>query len=257
MAFVDIVDAIFNPVFGWLLNIPPILAILILSLLLGLFSTVLQKYLTNQAKMRRIKNDTKKMQKQMREHQKKGETDKVLKVQQQLMPIQMDMMKESFRPLLVTMVPFLLIFFWLSNHFAFYPVQPGESFPVSAEFGSGASGEVTLSVPESFTLDEATKQVVDGEAAWMVSGPEGKHAIQLSYAGATFSRNVLITEARSYEPPVEQFDGPVQSITIGNKKLLPLGDGFNLFGWKPGWIFYYILFSIPISLGFKKLLNVV
>ncbi len=255
--FQSIVDTVLTPVFGWLLRIPSIVAILFLSLLLGLVSTLLQKYLTDQAKMRRLKDDTKKLQKQMKDAQKKGEHDKMLKAQQKMMPIQMDLLRESFKPLLWTMVPFLLIFFWLSVHFAFLPVEPGVPFTVTAAFEDGVSGNATLSVPEGFTVDEPTKAISNGAAVWTVKGPEGEHDLTLHYAGADFTRSVLVTHEREYLPPVQQLHGSVQSITIGNAKLLPLGPGFNLFGWQPSWIFYYIILSIPISLGLKKLLRVV
>ena len=39
-------------------------------------------------------------------------------------------------------------------------------------------------------------------------------------------------------------------------KLAPLGP-VSLFGWRPGWIAVYILFSIPISILLRKALNVV
>ena len=257
MAFQEIIDAALNPIFGWLLNIPPILAILFLSLLLGLLSILLQKYMTDQAKMKRLKEDTKKYQKQIKEAQKKKDQKKMMKIQQKMMPLQMSLMKESFKPLLVTMIPFLIIFFWLSNHFAFYPIVPDEPFTVTAEFEEGLGGEATLSVPEQLSLTEPTKQVEDGVATWTLVGPPGRYTLELAYAGATVSREVLITEEREYVQPEKPLSGSVESFNVNNKKLLPAGNGFALFGWKPGWIFWYILFSIPISLGLKKLLGVV
>lgn len=255
MAVQEIIDLVLNPVFGWLLNLPPILAILILSVVLGLVSILAQKYMTDQAKMRRLKSDTKKLQKQMKEAQKAKEQDKMMKVQQKLMPIQLDMMKETFKPLLLTMVPFLIIFLWLGNHFAFLPIEPGEQFTVTAEFEEGLSGQAALA-SETLDIGNGTKQIEGGVVAWTASGPAGKHDLTLSFAGAEVTRQVLITENREYVPPQKVLDGPVREFNVNNAKLLPLGQGFNLFGWRPGWIFYYIIFSIPISLGIKKLLNV-
>lgn len=255
MSFQSIVDAVLDPVLGWALNIPSIWAILILSVVLGAASTLLQKYMTDQAKMKRLKNDTKKLQKQMKELQKEGKQDKMMKVQQKIMPIQMQLMKESFKPLLVTMIPFLLVFFWLSSHFAYYPLEPGEPFTVTAQFAEGAGGEATLVVPEELSVDNATKIVQDGMTSWTLQGPVGKYNLTLKYSGGEFQRDVLITNEREYVAPEKQFSGVVESFDAGNTKLLPLGD-FSLFGWRPGWIFYYILFSIPVSLLLKKLLNV-
>jgi uncharacterized membrane protein (DUF106 family) len=251
------IDTVFNPIFGWMLNIPPILAIIILATLLALISTLLQKYLTDQAKMKRLRDDTKKYQEQMKKLRQKPE--EMMKVQQKVLPIQMELMKESFKPLLVTLIPFLLIFFWLSNHFAYHQIQPNQPFVVSATFEEGITGNATLS-GEGLQIEQPTQAVQqkddEGYAKWVVKGPPGEHKLDLSFAGATISRDVLISNDRIYETPIMPKRGTVTAFNIENKKLEPLGN-FNIFGWHPGWIFYYIVLSIPLSLLLKKVLNVV
>ncbi len=255
MTLIQMVDTVLNPVLGWLLVIPPIIAILFLSVVLGLINTLLQKYMTDQAKMKRLKDDTKKLQAKIKSLQKEKKMDEAMSVQQKLMPIQMSLMKESFKPLVVTMVPFLVVFFWLANHFAFLPILPGEPFTVTAGFAQGSGGTATLS-SDGLTIEEPAQPIENGKATWTVSGPEGRHPLTITYAGATFTRDVLITRERAYEQPQKSMRGAVTSFTVNNKKLLPLGS-FSLFGWQPGWIFYYILASIPVSLLFKKLFKVV
>ncbi|HIH24978.1 TPA: DUF106 domain-containing protein [Candidatus Woesearchaeota archaeon] len=253
--FQAFVDMIFNPVFGWLLDVPSLLAIVFLASLLALISTLLQKYLTDQAKMKRLRDDTKKYQEQMK--RLREDPEKLLKVQQKVMPIQMELMKESFKPLLVTLVPFLLVFFWLSSHFAYFPIEPNTPFTVSATFEEGVGGVAVLGGASVLTIDSPERNVKDGAASWVVKGPAGEHYLNLTFAGATFERKVLITDERAYLQPQMPLSGTVKSFDVGNKKLTPLGDGFSLFGWHPGWIFYYILLSIPLSLLLKKLLKVV
>jgi uncharacterized membrane protein (DUF106 family) len=256
--FQAVIDAIFNPVFGWMLNIPPILAIIILATILALVSTLLQKYLTDQAKMRRLRDDTKKYQEQMKKV--KDDPAKMMKIQEKIMPIQIDLMKESFKPLLVTLIPFLLVFFWLSNHFAYHQIQPDQPFTVSATFEEGVGGEATLSSP-TLKIENPTQAIQqrdgdDGIGKWIVTGPEGEHELVLSLGPINVSRTVLVTKERMYETPIMPRRGTVTSFNVENEKLVPLG-GFNIFGWHPGWIFYYIIFSIPLSLLLKKLLDVV
>jgi uncharacterized membrane protein (DUF106 family) len=251
--FQGIIDAVFNPVFGWLLHTPPILALLILATLLAVVSTLLQKYLTDQAKMRRLRDDTKRYQEQMKKLKDKPE--EMMKVQQKMLPLQMDLMKESFKPLLVSMLPFLLIFFWLSSHFAFLPILPGQEFTVTATFADGVGGSATLA-STTLVIPGAVQVVKDGAAQWTLTGSGGTHDLTLEFSGATYNRKVLITNEPKYETPVMPLRGSVTSFDVGNKKLTPL-DGFSLFGWHPGWIFYYILFSIPLSLLLKKWMKVV
>jgi uncharacterized membrane protein (DUF106 family) len=253
--FQAFIDMIFNPVFGWMLHIPPILAIITLASVLALISTLLQKFLTDQAKMKRLRDDTKKYQEQMK--RLREDPEKMMKVQQKVLPIQMELMKESFKPLLVTLIPFLFVFFWLSSHFAYFPVEPNTPFVVSATFEKGITGNATLSAPDTFTIESPVQTVQDGVVKWVVKGPAGEHNLSLSFAGAEFHRTVLITADREYIQPQLPLSGTVTSFNVENKKLTPLGDSFNMFGWHPGWIFYYIVLSIPLSLILKKVFDVV
>lgn len=255
--FQTVIDAAFNPIFGWLLNIPPILAIILLASILALVSTLLQKYLTDQAKMRRLRDDTKKMQEQMKKV--KDDPAKLMKIQEKIMPIQLELMKESFKPLLVSLIPFLLVFFWLSNHFAFHNIEPNTPFVVSATFEEGINGNAEL-YSETLQITDAMQAVKqdedEGVAKWVVKGAAGEHDIVLGFMGANITRKVLISEDRVYETPQMPRRGTVTSFNVENDRLVPLG-AFNMFGWHPGWIFYYIIFSIPLSLLLKKLLDVV
>jgi uncharacterized membrane protein (DUF106 family) len=252
------IDSIFNPVFGWMLKIPPILAIIILALLLGLISTLLQKYLTDQARMKRLRDDTKKYQEQMKKVRDKPE--QMMKIQQKILPIQMELMKESFKPLLVSLIPFLLIFFWLSNHLAYHPITPEQPFVVSAEFDAGVNSNVTLQATPQLQIEEPTQQVKDGTAQWRAKGPAGEYNLTLVFPGGVISpvsRPLLITDKQIYEAPMYRPDTRfVTSFNVENEKLVPL-PWVNIFGWHPGWIFYYIIFSIPLSLLLKKWLDVV
>jgi len=228
---------------------------------LGLVSTLLQKFLTNQAKMKRLREDTKKLQEQIKAA--KGDQAKAMKLQQKILPIQMDLMKESFKPLLVTLIPFLLVFFWLSNHFAYHQILPGQPFVVSAEFETGVVGNAELSAAPGLQIEQSVQEIKDGRAAWIVKGDAGTYDLTVNFPGQVTigpaSRDLLITSDRKYESPiVPNPDGHkfVKTFNVENEKLIPI-PALNLFGWRPGWIFYYILFSIPLSLLLKKWLDVV
>jgi uncharacterized membrane protein (DUF106 family) len=258
--FQAFIDSIFNPIFGWLLNIPPIVAIIILATVLALISTLLQKVLTDQARLKRLREDTKKMQAELKLASKEGDSAKVMKLQGKMMPMQLDMMKESFKPLLYTLIPFLLVFFWLSNHFAFHEIQPNQPFVVSATFEEGIGGTAILTSPQ-LKIEEPVQTIQQqndepGIAKWIATGPAGEHSMVLSLGPINVTRQVLITEERNYEQPEKALRGSISSFNVENEKLIPI-PGFSLFGWHPGWIFYYIVLSIPLSLLLKKLLNVV
>ena len=85
-----------------------IISIIIVAFLLSLVVTLVYKYLTNQVLMKELRGQMKKMQAKM-----KAEPDKAVELQKQAMSINMKLMKESFKPLLITIIPFFAIFAWL------------------------------------------------------------------------------------------------------------------------------------------------
>lgn len=112
-----VMDALFNPLIS-LDPTPtnPILTIFVISFGVSLLTVIAQKLLVDQDKMNRIQDEMKSFQAEMREAQKSGDSKKLAKLQANqvdLMSNQSEMMKMSFKPLIVTMVPIMLIFGWM------------------------------------------------------------------------------------------------------------------------------------------------
>jgi uncharacterized membrane protein (DUF106 family) len=78
-------------------------------------STLITKWLTNQEHLRSMKARQKELQKELRECQKKGDECKMKELNMEMVKIAGTMMKSSFKPMLITIVPFLILFAWLRN----------------------------------------------------------------------------------------------------------------------------------------------
>ena len=65
--------------------------------------------------MKTLKADIKALQAQMKEH--KDNKDKMMNFQKQAMTKNMDYMKKSFKPMIVTFIPIIFIFGWLRSHY--------------------------------------------------------------------------------------------------------------------------------------------
>ena len=89
----------------------PKVSIIILSGIVTLISTLVTKWMTNQEHLRSLKE----RQKQIQQDLKKCKPGEKLfeELQNEMLQITMTMMKSSFKPLLVTMIPFLLLFAWI------------------------------------------------------------------------------------------------------------------------------------------------
>lgn len=98
-----------------LINTNPVLYLVIISALVTLISTLVTLWLTNQEHLKGLKERQKHLQKEMKKH-KPG--DKMfMELQNEMMQLSMTMMKSSFKPMFVTLIPFLLLFVWLRNVF--------------------------------------------------------------------------------------------------------------------------------------------
>jgi len=244
-------ENLLNPVFSPLLRLDPLWSILIISVFLTFLITLIYKLVTDQHKMKTLKQEIKDVQKQMKEH--KNDPEKMLQIQKGAMEKNLEYMKHSFKPMIFTMIPILIIFGWLNAHLAFEPIKPGETFTVSALFEKEFSGEVTLTHEDLEFLSERTVTVEERTAQWGLKGEAGEYLLELSFPGKQFVKELTITEEQEYAKVVETYkDNSLKSIKIHNQKLIPFTIGKIRFNW----IWTYILISIFSSLIIRKLMKV-
>jgi len=252
MGMLSFLDPVMDFIFGWLLNLSYFWAILILSLVLSLVISLIYKYTTNQSLMRDLKMETKELQKEMK--QLKNEPQKMMLVQKKAMETNMKYMMHSFRPMLFTFIPIIIIFGWMSSHFAYYPITPGEEFSTTI-FLEDADGNATLVAPEGIKLlSDATQELETTNATWKLKGEEGDYLLEFQHKGKSYTKDIYITNKKAYATPIKPVkDGNVKSITLSNKPVKIL----NLYikGWKLGWIGTYIIFSIVFSMMLRKILK--
>ncbi len=91
-----------------LFGIPPVLLVLIVAVALSFTSMLVTKYFTDQAMMRQIRDDVKKYQEQIKAS--KDNPQKVMELQNKIMGLNSKLLPQSFKPMLITIIPFILIF---------------------------------------------------------------------------------------------------------------------------------------------------
>ncbi len=98
--------------FTELLVASPKYSIAIFSVVVTLISTLAQKWLTNQEHLRSLKKRQKEIQKELR-----GCKDECLmkELNLEMMKLTGVMFKSSMKPVFVTMIPFLILFWWLKS----------------------------------------------------------------------------------------------------------------------------------------------
>ncbi len=86
----------------------PLLSITLISIGLSLATTLVYKYATDQNMLKQIREDMKKYQEQMKAH--KGNAEKLAEINKQIMPLQSKMMAQSMKPMIITIIPFIILF---------------------------------------------------------------------------------------------------------------------------------------------------
>jgi uncharacterized membrane protein (DUF106 family) len=95
----------------------PRISIVVVSLLVSMISTVVTKYTTDQSLLKSVKDRQKEIQKELKE-KKYSPSDKIyLELHNELLSLTGKMFKNSFKPLFITMIPFLLLLYWLRSIF--------------------------------------------------------------------------------------------------------------------------------------------
>lgn len=94
-----------------LINMYPVYSIIIISVVVTFISTLITKFLTNQEHLKGLKQRQKELQEEMKKH--KNNPSKVMELQSEALKITGTMMKSSFKPLLITFIPFLILLYWL------------------------------------------------------------------------------------------------------------------------------------------------
>ena len=120
-----------NQQFGILFPISgsPILDIFLVTILVALFTTLINKYFTDQTKIKALRLEMKELQKKMRETMMKN-PEKAKQIQQEIMKKNMENIKHTMNPkiMLMTMLPLLGVFAFISKIYS--PFGEFFTFPI-------------------------------------------------------------------------------------------------------------------------------
>ena len=93
----------------------PTWSIIVIGILVSLFISLINHFVLDKDKVRSMKVRQKEIQKEMKEH--KHDHVKQTELSKELMSHTMENLKHSFKPMLITIIPILVIFWWMKGVF--------------------------------------------------------------------------------------------------------------------------------------------
>ena len=273
MTFYDFLNIIFAPI----LKLPDALAIVLMALLISLIIIIITKFTTDQALMKKLKDEIKEYQNQAK--QLKDNPTKAMEVQKKAMEVNMKYMTHSLRPTLITIIPIILIFGWMSATFAYQSIHANQEFDISAAFGQNSAKFSKINIPEGLeAISKKTAEIKVGEingkkydktATWTLKGKEGRYTVEFEDSNTIATKEVLITQGKSYAK-IENTKKPFLSLSGTSEPYIPENSNIILIGidykknivlpvgfrdWL-GWLGTYIWSSIIFTMALRKILKV-
>ncbi len=242
------IESFLDPVLGWLLPLPMWLSLLIFAVFMTLVITLVQKYMTDQKEMKRLKEKVKSSQEEMKKY--RDEPKKLAKIQQEAMQTNMKYTMKSLKPTLYTILPFLILIAWMSAHYSLAAIPPNT--PVMVHVQLEQPGRVTLT-SDATVLGNATKATVEKQVYWEVKGPPGNHTLNFTSSGVSVTQDLIIGSTPTQK--IVKQGSPFVETQVDYPKATPFGD-FSIFGYMPGWLMTYFLYSIVLSIGIRKIMKV-
>ena len=104
-----------------IISINPIAGVIIISVVITLIMTIVTKYLTNQNRMKELKEIQNTCRIKIKDY--KGKPEELKKIQQEMLECSMELTKHSMKPMLFAFVPLILLITWLRGVFVGTEIQ--------------------------------------------------------------------------------------------------------------------------------------
>lgn len=115
-AIKNAVHFVLDPSFGALLVWNIYIGMFVIIILINLITTLVQKYLTDQVSLKKMKEEQKILQEEAKKY--KNDPSKLMEFQKKQMEFIPKTFDLTMKPLLFTFIPFVLFFRWFNDYFA-------------------------------------------------------------------------------------------------------------------------------------------
>ncbi len=247
----------------------PLLWVLAISIVIGLLMVIVFRYTSDQKAIGRAKDRLKAHLLAVRLFQ--DQLPVVMRAYGRILRGTGSYLRLAFTPLLIAILPITFLIVQLDRYFGWMPLQPAQTFLVTARIEDPAAlNQASLQLPPELSSSAPAVHVPkEKEVAWrVVAGRAGNYNIQITAAGQTVSKQVVVAPGLARVSPVRLKDNfwermftsgepaladhsPVQSIAIN----YPSREiSFAWMEWN--WIVLFFVVSLIAGFVFKSVLGI-
>ena len=270
----SVVNGLLRPLFDALLlpfrSLPPIVGLLLVSLVASVGMLLVFKKTSNQAKLEAVKRQIHACLFEIRLFS--DDLPAILRAQMEILRHNLKYLGLSAVPMLWMIVPLLFVIAQLQFHYGYRGLRPGEDFIVKARLKEDPPSRPAASLQAPPGIEVATPAVwipSERELAWRLRAREwGDYELKLRLGGQEYSKTAQVSKQvrrRSperltpgfwnellypAEPPLPK-ESSVASIALAYPE-----DAVSIFGWQVNWLVAFFVLSVAFAFALRGRMGV-
>jgi hypothetical protein len=249
----------------------PIWALVVISLLAGVFMLWLFGKVSNQETIKVVRD---RIRGNLLGIRLFGDDIGLLfRLQGRVMRQTLTYLRHALVPILVMIVPVIFILIQMNLHFSLRPLKSGESTVVNVTLRgpSALSGGLSLEAPEGVTVESDAVRVPSlMEVSWRVRAEApGRHRLVVRAGGdEAIEKEIVVGDGWGKVSPLRTGKSIVDKLLWPGEDPIPSSHSvqsveviysplsIRAFGWNLNWIFLFIVLSIVFGYAFKGVIGV-
>jgi uncharacterized membrane protein (DUF106 family) len=272
-----ILRSLFDVLLQPLHRFPPIVGVLVISLVTAMGMLLVFRFASDQDKLAAVKGRIHACIFEIRLYN--DDLRAILRAQMEILGHNLTYFRLSLAPMVWMIVPMVLLIAQVQFHYGYEGFEPGDSAVLTVELdkeslaaaNAGSKPAITLDVPSGLRVETPPVWIPAlGEVSWRIgAGERGEYVLNIGLDGETYTKSLLVSDELGRRSPSRLEPGflnqllypaedplpgsaPIKSITL----TYPEAEVDVVAGWGMHWIIVFFLVSIVFAFSLKGLFGV-
>jgi uncharacterized membrane protein (DUF106 family) len=271
---VNVVNGLLRPAFDFLLlpfrSLPPIVGLLVVSLVASIGMLLVFKATSNQKKLAAVKRQIHACLFEIRLF--RDDVPAILRAQGEILRHNLNYLFLSLVPMLWMIVPLVFVIAQLQFHYGYQGLRPGEDFIVKVRLKDASSTRPVAALEAPPGLEVATPAVwipSERELAWRLRAQAwGDYELKLRVADKEYSKTAQVSKQVRRRSPERLEPGLLNELLYPAEDPLPKEgsiasialsypeDSVSLLGWHVQWLVAFFVLSVVFAFALRGRMGV-